>query len=144
MRARLWFALHVLAALLAAGAAVAEPIGSHFQLTPFGGFTMFDPKLRYPGSNAPLTDDLYVGGRLSWESKTWIGIEAAAGMTPTVEDLVVGGNDYDWTHASGNLVLSPARGRWGNPTCSPAPATRSSSPPRARSAARTRSSSAAA
>ena len=115
MRARLWFALHVLAALLAAGAAVAEPIGSHFQLTPFGGFTMFDPKLRYPGSNAPLTDDLYVGGRLSWESKSWIGIEAAAGMTPTVEDLVVGGNDYDWTHASGNLVLSPARGRWGNP-----------------------------
>ncbi|MBI5171131.1 MAG: OmpA family protein [Candidatus Eisenbacteria bacterium] len=115
MRARLWFALHVLTALLAAGAAVAEPIGSHFQLTPFGGYTMFDPKLRYPSSNAPLSDDLYVGGRLGWESKSWIGLEAAAGMTPTVEDMVVGGADFDWMHASGNLVLSPARGRWGNP-----------------------------
>ncbi len=114
MRARVWFALSALVALLAAGAAVAEPIGSHFQLTPFGGYTIFDPKLRYPGSNHPLTDDLYVGGRLSWESRSWVGLEAAGGFSPTAEDRL-NGSDYDWSHFSGNFVLSPARGRWGNP-----------------------------
>ena len=62
MRSILRIAPLALAALLAANAAVAEPIGSHWQLTPFGGFTLFDPKLRFPGSNLPLTDDLYVGG----------------------------------------------------------------------------------
>jgi OOP family OmpA-OmpF porin len=76
---------------------------------------MFDPKLRYPGSDLPLTDDLYVGGRLSYETKSWLGIEAAAGFTPTSEDVATGGRDFDWMHASGNLVLSPAKGRWGNP-----------------------------
>jgi len=115
MRSILRIAPLALAALLAANAAVAEPIGSHWQLTPFGGFTLFDPKLRYPGSNLPLTDDLYVGGRLSYETKSWLGIEAAAGFTPTAEDVAVGGNDFDWMHASGNLVISPVKGRWGNP-----------------------------
>ena len=38
---------------------------------------------------------MYVGGRLSWESKTRIGIEAAAGTTPTVEESVANGRDYD-------------------------------------------------
>lgn len=115
MRSILRIAPLALAALIAASVAVAEPIGSHWQITPFGGFTLFDPKLRFPGSNVPLTDDLYVGGRLSFESKSWFGLEAAAGFTPTAEDLPVGGQDFDWMHASGNLVLSPAKGRWGNP-----------------------------
>ena len=114
MRHRLRFALPLLAALLAASAAVAEPIGSHFEFTPFGGFTILDGKTRFPGSNLPLTDDLHVGARLGWQSRSWIGLEAAAGFSPTAED-VPGGRDFDWTHASGNLVLSPARGRWGGP-----------------------------
>ncbi len=114
MRHRLRFVPLVLAAVLAAGMAVAEPIGSHWELTPFGGFTMFDGKLRFPGSNVPLTDDLHVGARAGWYSKSWIGLEAAGGFTGTAED-VPGGRDYDWTHASGNLVLSPAKGRWGGP-----------------------------
>ena len=115
MRSILRIAPLALAALLAANAAVAEPIGSHWQLTPIGGFTLFDPKLRFPGSNLPLTDDLYVGGRLSYETKSWLGIEAAAGFTPTAEDVGAGGRDFDWMHASGNLVISPMKGRWGNP-----------------------------
>ena len=114
MRHRLRFALPLIAALLTAGVAVAEPLGSHWQFTPFGGFTMFDGKMRFPGSNLPVTDDLHVGGRLAWQSKSWIGIEAAGGFSPTAED-VPNGRDFDWMHASGNLVLSPAKGRWGGP-----------------------------
>jgi outer membrane protein OmpA-like peptidoglycan-associated protein len=114
MRHRLRFAPLALAVLLAAGAAAAEPLGSHFELTPFGGFTLFDGKLRFPGSNLPVTDDLHVGGRLAWQSKSWWGFEAAGGFSPTTED-VANGRDFDWLHASGNLVLSPAHGRWGGP-----------------------------
>ena len=114
MRHRLRFAPLVLAAVLAAGVTVAEPIGSHWELTPFGGFTMFDGKLRFPDSNLPLTDGLHVGARAGWYSKSWYGFEVAGGFTGTAED-VSGGRDYDWSHASGSFVLSPARGRWGNP-----------------------------
>ena len=127
MRQRLRFAPLVLAALLVAGVAAAEPLGSHWEFSPFGGYTIFDGKLRFPGTGArcsqapttctsnPLTDDLYVGGRLAYQSKSWIGIEAAAGFTPTAEDITTAPEDFDWLHASGNLVLSPTRGRWGNP-----------------------------
>jgi outer membrane protein OmpA-like peptidoglycan-associated protein len=115
MRPRSWLAPLALVTLFVAGAAVAEPIGPHWQFSPFGGFTMFDSKLRYPGSTHTLTDNLYVGGRLAYQTRTWVGLEAAAGFTPTSEDLVAGGRDFDWLHGSGNLVLSPARGRWGNP-----------------------------
>ena len=121
MRQRLRFVLPALAVLLAAGPvlrmgspAFAEPIGSHWEFTPFGGFTIFDGKMRFPGSNLPVTDDLHVGGRLGWQSRSWVGLEAAGGFSSTAED-VPGGRDFDWFHASGNLVLSPARGRWGGP-----------------------------
>jgi len=115
MRARLWIVPLALAALFAAGASVAEPLGSHWEISPFGGFTIFDPKLRFPGSNAPVSDDLYIGGRLGYQSKSWVGIEAAVGFTPTTEDLVANARDFDFLHASGNLVISPVRGRWGGP-----------------------------
>jgi OOP family OmpA-OmpF porin len=115
MRARLWFVPLALSALLAGAAAMAEPIGSHVTFTPFGGFTLFDPKLHYPGSNLSLTDNLHVGGRLGWQSKSWVGIESAVGFSPTTSDIAVGAQDYDWLHASGNLMVSPVRGRWGNP-----------------------------
>ena len=114
MRHRLRFAPLVLAATLAAGVAAAEPIGSHWELTPFGGFTMFDGNLRFPGSNLPMTDDLHVGGRLAWMARSWWGLEVAAGFSPSTEDTP-NGRDFDWLHASGNLVLAPARGRWGGP-----------------------------
>jgi outer membrane protein OmpA-like peptidoglycan-associated protein/opacity protein-like surface antigen len=115
MRARFWILPVALAAVFAAAVAVAEPIGPHWQFTPFGGYTIFDAKLRFPGSNRPLTDQLHVGGRLGYQTRHWLGLEAAAGFTPTTEDLVTNGQDYDWMHASGNLMVSPGRGRWGNP-----------------------------
>jgi len=114
MRQRLRIVLPALAALLVAGPGVAEPIGSHWELTPFGGYTIFDGKMRFPGSNLPVTDDLHVGARLGWQSRSWVGIEGATGFSSTAED-VPGGRDFDWVHASGNLVLSPARGRRGGP-----------------------------
>jgi len=120
MRHRLRFAALALVAMSAAGhplsvgPAAAEPLGSYWELTPFGGFTMFDSKLRFPGSNLPLTDDLHVGGRVAWQSRSWFGFEAAGGFSPTTEDTP-GGRDFDWLHVSGNLLLSPARGRWGGP-----------------------------
>ena len=115
MRSRLWFVPFALAALCLAGVALAEPIGPHWQFTPFGGFTIFDAKLRFPGSNNAVTDNLYMGGRLGYQTRSWLGIEGAAGFTPTTEDIGVGARDYDWMHASGNLMLSPMRGRAGNP-----------------------------
>jgi outer membrane protein OmpA-like peptidoglycan-associated protein len=115
MRARLWLLPLLLTTVIGVGAAVAEPIGGHWELTPFGGFTLFDPKLRYPGSDLPLTDDLYMGGRLSYETNSWIGFEAAGGFTPTSEDVPNNAQDYDFFHASGNFVISPARHRWGTP-----------------------------
>src|SRR5260370_12614683 len=105
------FVLLALAALLAAGVAVAEPLGSHWELTPFGGFTMFDGKMRFPGSNLPVTDDLHVGGRLAWQSRSWFGLEAAGGFSPTAAD-VPKGRDFASPPASRNLWLTPARGRW--------------------------------
>ena len=46
MRVRHWL-LPLLFAACTAGAAAAEPIGGHWELSPFGGFTLFDPKLRW-------------------------------------------------------------------------------------------------
>jgi outer membrane beta-barrel protein len=117
MRARLRFAPLALAALMAAGVAVAEPIGSHFELTPFAGYTIFDGKLRYPGSSNPLQDDLYMGGRLGYHFNSWLGLEGAAGFTASQEDPPVASSprDFDFSHYSGSLVLSPAQGRWGGP-----------------------------
>jgi OOP family OmpA-OmpF porin len=113
MRSRLRFAGVVVVALLAARAALAEPIGPHFQLTPVGGFTVFDGDFRYPGANS-LTDDIYAGGRLGWQWKPWLGLEGAFGYTPTSEDIV-GGKDVNFWHYSGDVVWSPWATRWGGP-----------------------------
>ena len=71
MRHRLRFAALALAAMSFAGLAAAEPIGSHWELTPFAGYTMFDGKLRFPGSNLPLTDNLLL----------WVQVRSATPAT---------------------------------------------------------------
>ncbi len=114
MRHRLRFALPLVALLCVAAVAVAEPLGSHWEFTPFGGTTLFDGKIRFPGSNLPVKDGAHFGARLAWQSTSWVGLEGAAGMSATAED-VAGGRDYDWQHLSGNFVISPAKGRWGGP-----------------------------
>jgi outer membrane protein OmpA-like peptidoglycan-associated protein len=100
--------------MLLAGAqwAGAEPIGSHFELTPFGGYTIFDGD-GYQGTGS-LTDDLYVGGRLGFQWRPWLGLEAAGGYTPTAVDAT-NGQDIDFYHGSLNLMLTPWAGRYGGP-----------------------------
>ena len=105
-------AAFALVTMLAANAAVAEPLGSYFTLTPFAGYTTFDARLLYPGVS-PLSDDLYAGGRVGWQARRWWGIEAAGGFTPTRESTA-GGQDVNFWHASGNLVLTPFRARTGD------------------------------
>jgi outer membrane protein OmpA-like peptidoglycan-associated protein len=119
MRARIGFAPLALAVLLAANAATAEPLGSHFTVTPVGGFTLFDGEFRlaqdgrFPGKN-PLTDDLYAGARVGYEFNRWLGFELAGGFTPTQVDTVNGDN-VDFMHYSGNIMLTPWNQRYGGP-----------------------------
>ncbi|HEY3216944.1 MAG TPA: outer membrane beta-barrel protein, partial [Candidatus Eisenbacteria bacterium] len=112
MRACLLLALVGMVAAPAVETAVAEPTGSHFELTPFAGYTVFDGQLRSNGR--PLRDDLYLGGRVSFQLNSWVGLEAAGGFTPTKEDATAGG-DVDFVHASGSLLLTPWAGRLGGP-----------------------------
>jgi hypothetical protein len=113
MHARLRYALLKLAALLVAQVAAAEPLGRHFTLTPFGGFTMWDGNFRYPGTN-PLADNVYAGGRFGYQYNPLLGLEAAFGFSPTREDIT-GGGDVDYWHASGNLMITPIQGRYTSP-----------------------------
>ncbi|HKQ59448.1 MAG TPA: OmpA family protein [Candidatus Eisenbacteria bacterium] len=111
MRARDPIIALVLAAVLAAPAG-AEPQGSHLQITPYGGFTIFDSQLRPTGST--LRDGVYMGARLGWQMTSWGGIEAAGGVTPAAEDIP-GGIDVTFTHLSGNLMFTPLQRRGGGP-----------------------------
>ena len=113
MRSRIPFAGLVAAAMCAAGGALAEPVGSHFELTPVGGFTIFDGDFRYPGVH-PLTDDLYAGARVGWQYNPWLGLEGAFGYIPSAEDIS-GGADVTVWHGSANLMLTPWATRWGGP-----------------------------
>lgn len=113
MRLSLRIAALGLAALAVAGIAQAEPTGRFFTVSPFGGYRVFDGDRTFPGTLA-LEDNLYVGARLGWQYLPWLGIEAAGGLTPTAEDAPAG-RDIDVWHASGNLMLTPANGRWGGP-----------------------------
>jgi hypothetical protein len=82
MRHRLRFAALALAAMSFAGLAAAEPIGSHWELTPFAGYTMFDGKLRFPGSNLPLTDNLNAGVRFACSPSRGTASKAPPGSHP--------------------------------------------------------------
>ncbi len=103
-----------LAALVTAGQVAAEPVGSHVEITPFGGFTLFDPNAKRV-SGAALRDAVHVGARLAWLPRWWGGIELAGGVTPTSEDLGPGAQDVNFVHASVNLLLTPLARRVGGP-----------------------------
>ena len=113
MRARLALAASALAALWLGGVAAAEPIGRHVEFTQFGGYTVFD-KDRNALTNADLKNALYFGGRLGYHWPKWLGLEAAAGFSPT-QEKIAGGQDLDFWHASGDVLLKPLAGRYGWP-----------------------------
>jgi OOP family OmpA-OmpF porin len=102
------------AATLVTSAAIAEPLGRHFELTPFGGWTWFDGDMTYV-NGSQLTDDLYFGGRLGYLFSPWLGVEVAGGLTPTTEERSANPRNIDFYHASGNLLLTPWNGRHGGP-----------------------------
>jgi outer membrane protein OmpA-like peptidoglycan-associated protein len=113
MRARLWPVLLAAAALFAAQAATADPVGRYFYVTPMGGFTVFPSNYTWP-DRQPLADKLYVGGRLGYQFGQLWAVELAGGVTPTNVDTI-GGADVSFTHASANVVLTPWATRIGGP-----------------------------
>lgn len=106
-------AVTALALLVLWGRSSAEPLGSHFEFTQFGGFTSFD-RDRNAISSYDLKNGLYLGGRFGWERERWLGFELAGGFTPTKE-VAPSGRDLDFFHTSGNLMLRPLRAAWGWP-----------------------------
>jgi len=103
-----------LLALFAVPSVMAEPIDKFWTVTPYAGFTIFDGDMRFPGTQ-PLKDNINFGGRLGYQAYKWMGIEAAAGMTATEEDVITGARDVDWSHVSGNLMFTPWASRFGGP-----------------------------
>jgi outer membrane protein OmpA-like peptidoglycan-associated protein len=115
VRARVPIFALAFVALLAARPAAAEPIGSHFEITPMGGFTLFDARVDSAGGPT-LRDAVTMSARLGWQFRPWVSFEVAADATPTAEDLADGGSaDHSFLHASGNLLLSPWARRAGGP-----------------------------
>ena len=112
MRARVPLAVAVLAATLLAQPATTDPVGGHFQITPFAGYTVFDGDLRLNGHS--LKDDLYFGGRLGYQFNPMWGLELAGGFTPTAEEAP-GGADVDFYHYSANATATPWPGLFGAP-----------------------------
>jgi outer membrane protein OmpA-like peptidoglycan-associated protein len=104
MRARIAMVVAALVAL-GGGVALAEPVGRHFQFSQFAGYTLFDEN-RNRLTGTELQDALYLGGRFGYWWTRHIALEAAAGFTPTKEDIP-GGEDLDFWHASGNVVYRP-------------------------------------
>jgi outer membrane protein OmpA-like peptidoglycan-associated protein len=113
MRARLWPALLAVAALLAAQAATADPVGRYTYATPMGGLTTFDGNFNWPAGQH-LADKPYIGGRFGYQYGPLWALELAGGMTPTTVD-VAGGTSVSFLHATANLVMSPWANRIGSP-----------------------------
>ena len=113
MRARPWLFLLAAAALVAAGTAAADPVGSYLYVSPMAGYTIFDGDFGWPAGD-PLADDLYAGGRLGYQHGPAWALELAGGYTPTTVD-VPGGADVSFLHATGNIVFSPWANRIGGP-----------------------------
>jgi len=102
-----------LTAVLAVSPAATEPLGSHFQITPFAGFTMFDPAVQPTGTGS-LLDAVYAGARIGWQPKSWWGLELAGGVSPTSVEQT-GGAGVTFMHLSGNILLTPLSRRRGGP-----------------------------
>lgn len=113
MRARSWPAVLALAALLAAPAAQADPVGRYVYLSPFAGYTLFDGDFRFP-QTAPLKDAPQFGVRLGYQRGSLLAFELAGGMVPTTDDTQDGANT-SFSHLTGNVVVSPWAGRMGGP-----------------------------
>jgi OOP family OmpA-OmpF porin len=97
----------------ASAVATAEPLGSHFEFTQFGGYTQFSADRNHL-TPYDLKDGLYLGGRFGWHAERWLGFEVAGGFTPTKEDAPAA-VEMDFYHFSGNLLLRPLRASWGWP-----------------------------
>ena len=104
MHPRVRILLGALAAMLLASAVHAAPVGKYWTVTPFGGFTIFDGDMRFPG-NQPLKDNVYFGGRIGYQAWRWMGIEGAAGFVPTEEDVASGGKTQDATYVFTNVDM---------------------------------------
>ena len=113
MRARLWPVLLAAAALFAAQAATADPVGRYLYVAPMGGFTVFDGDFKWP-ERQPLADKLYIGGRLGYQRGQLWALELAGGVTPTKEDTT-GGASVSFVHATANVVVTPWATRIGGP-----------------------------
>jgi outer membrane protein OmpA-like peptidoglycan-associated protein len=113
MRARLWPVLLAAAALFAAQAATADPVGRYLYVAPMGGFTVFPGGYEWP-ARQPLADRLYVGGRFGYQLGSLWAFELASGVTPTNEDTT-GGASVSFVHASANVVVTPWATRIGGP-----------------------------
>lgn len=113
MRSRSRLAALVAAACLAPASALAEPIGTHFYVTPFGGIAIYDGTFRFPATT-PVRDYAYGGLRAGYQWKSWLALEGAGGLSPTSEDLV-NGQDVTFWHASLNALWTPYGGRRGGP-----------------------------
>jgi OOP family OmpA-OmpF porin len=103
-RASTWLAFTALAASLlvrAAGAADFEE--KRFYITPFIGWTFFDTERRVV-TGADLPNDLYYGGRagVRLNQLFWIDVAGGYSEVSTCCDWV------EWTHFSGNLMMSRA------------------------------------
>ena len=109
MRARGWFVLLALAASFLTQTAAAKTgfEDKRFQLTPFGGWTMFDQQLTY-ASGQEFKDAAYLGGRAALRLGSIVWLVAAGGTSSTKPD--VGGVDVTWYHVSGNLMFSSSTG----------------------------------
>ena len=114
MRPRLGSLLLAAAVLLAGRGAAADSSASHFYVTPFGAYILYDDDLKYPGPN-DLKDNLYGGLRIGYQFHPWFAFEAAGGYSPTEVDSVDNAPKAKFMHASGNFVFTP----WINPKGGP-------------------------
>jgi outer membrane protein OmpA-like peptidoglycan-associated protein len=112
MHARKWLTLTALAALLFVRTASANEFEEkRFYLTPFVGATIFDSERKLL-TGEDLPNDMYFGGRAGVRLNHLLWGELAGGYTSV---NVCDCDWVDWTHISGNLMLSPASLRTVNP-----------------------------
>jgi outer membrane protein OmpA-like peptidoglycan-associated protein len=95
---------------LSSSIANAEPLGHHVDLTPYAGYSIFDPDTRVNG--ARLVDHYAFGGRLGFRARPWLGFEATGTMIPT---RARGGDDVTYLHGSAGAMISPFADRFGGP-----------------------------